>query len=202
MIGYVFWLRLNVLLIRGDLNIRGRLMIYKSVSHALRSAYFTAAKDPYKRPAMNTVCDPMAKGEPVSWDELAGQAGMIFSEIREHLTENQKAVVDALYIVPETKSFEMQKINACLALAEDLSKEHSIDLLYLQAAVTGWSGITMVHSEQWWADKLGKTTRTLRHWRHGNVQRHKPGIFGSLDFRLDMARSKLSPAFRENGWIA
>lgn len=174
--------------------------MYLSVNHVLNDAYFALAKTPYVIPVMNRMFKPGGgKGEPRTWDDYAGQAGMVFAVLRDTLNVSDRALLDAWKITPETLDLFKRKVVAIQRIAAEVADELGIDRRYTFVVVAQYSGLVAQRSEDWWAEKLGKSTRTLRRLRNG-TDRHM-GIHGALDRRKDRIYSRLGVRFRALGWL-
>lgn len=176
--------------------------MYLSVNHALNDAYFALAKTPYVVPVMNRMLSAGAgatRGEARTWDDYAGQAGMVFSVLRETLNEADLALLDAWKITPETLDLFRRKVLAIQRIAAQLAVDLDIDPQYTFVVVAQYSGLVAQNSDEWWAEKLGKSSRTLRRLRNG-TDRHI-GINGALDRRKNQVFRRLGVRFRELGWL-
>lgn len=173
--------------------------MFLSVNHAIDTAYYSQIKTPYKAPAMNTICGATASSEPVTWEDIATQAGMVFQILREQLSEDDRLLLDAWKITPEGKALEDRKIKAIEAIAINIAHKVKIDKRYIFVVVAHYCGLQQGNSEDWWADKLGKNIMTLRRARNGRC--NKPGINGLLDNRVNSIFSRLGWRFRELGWL-
>ncbi len=173
---------------------------YKSVNHALRDVYMTAVKVPYKTPSLVPASPSF---EPKSWDDFAGDAGMIMRTVKETLTDHQQVIINALYIIPETGHLETIKNLCCSMLANEIAEYHPADQSFLIYTIKSWAGYNYKLTLDWWAEQLNVNEKTLRRWRHGwcTARGKENGIMPILDTRLHTARGILAPEFRMKGWI-
>ena len=184
---------------------------YKSVNHALKCAFGNRA--PYKSPS---ITPSTGGGDGSTWDERAGDAGNIKAEVRRTLEGVFLNVVHVLYIDELTDSpSEIEHLNKSMfELYERIQSENSnADIAYVHHLVRLWAGITDEvtykgktgpSTDDYWAEALGVTTRTLRNWKgsgytSGNNKRS--GINDILDRWLGTAIGILKPVFRQNGWV-
>jgi len=173
---------------------------YKSVNHALCDAYMTAVKVPYKVPSL---VPSSASFDPKTWDEFAGDAGMIMAAVKETLTEHHQIIIDGLYVIPEEAHLDALKLVCCQLLTKEIAEYHPADKNYILYLVQEWAGYNLKVTLDWWCDKLKVNEKTLRRWKLGwNTARGtENGIYPILDRRLDAARGLLAPEFRLRGWI-
>lgn len=136
----------------------------------------------------------------MTWDEVAGQAGMVFSEIRHHLTTDEISLVDAWKITPETFVLANRKIVAVRAVRDMVAQQVSFNKEYLLDVVSIYCDLPeLTESDDTWATRLGVSTRTLRTIRNGN--RTREGVNGILDNKVNTVKRRLGAVFRNNGWI-
>ena len=173
---------------------------YKTVNHALRDAYYTAVKVPYKVPSL---IPSSGSFDPKGWDDFAGDAGMIMRAVRDTLSFEHQTIVNALYVIPEDSNMESLKQVCCNLLSDEITEYHPCKKSFLLYLIRQWSGYSLNIGLSRWAEELQVTERTLRNWKMGwtTARGDENGIYPMLDRKLDAARSMLAPEFRLKGWI-
>lgn len=175
--------------------------LFVSVDQALRAAYGCAARVicPTStifrdmRQINNRTSAPMSQ-----WEMLA-QGGLILQAVRRGIDIGAKLALDAYYTVPSDRKQRAYKDYKCRALAIKLSLDGcDVPAHYLYDVVREWAGARRHHDDTWWAQRLGKSPRTLHRWRAGNPDRDQAGVICLLNALLSAgqhhARARLLDA--------
>ena len=164
--------------------------MFKSVSHALNFAYSTAVRTPYSSP-VTLLSTTRSEGMFNGWDEVAGQAGIIFNCLKQ-LSKHDVFLVEAAFIIPDGLDMAGRKIEALSELVEFIQKRiPKADINFITDIVYQWTG-GEGYSNEYWSKELKVTERTIRMWRSGNMQRGKDGIETMLESDLNIAKSRLA----------
>lgn len=174
---------------------------YRSVDHALRSAYLQDERPIIKTPS----CFKIGGGGAVSefwvglgpWHRVA-QSGMTHAVARDYLSGTLLAVMEMYYLSPSISA----KDTWCGVVAEALWVEMAEypDHDYLVDVCREWSGLRREKTERQWEADIGVSAKTLQRWRLGR-DRYSSGASQILDGWLGRVRAELAPVFRDNGLI-
>lgn len=178
---------------------------YHSVEHALREAYQCESQAIVKISSYfsqlrgGTV--KLKKGSD-QFDQHA-QAAIVLSLLHRHVPYDELVVVQCRHTVPSTPMLEARKradLELIYRLAiTDRQEMQNVPKWYGRDVVMGWAGYPRQHDDDWWADNLKTTARTLRFWRRGRPERDLIGFVQLLDIAYENAVAKLREPMFEAG---
>ena len=175
---------------------------YEDTTHALKSIYGAQADEIIQFNAffMELRGGTVALTAPMSKWERIGQAAMGMSLIKSILHMNERNVLDAVYTVANGHALVSHKELTCRLVAFQVAEKlREYPRWYMADITRGWAGLRRNHDDKWWADHLGKSTKTLQRFRNGN--QNKDGVLTVLDRWHDSAVSKLVLPMYECGLI-
>jgi len=166
---------------------------YRGVVNALRTAFKMEAKDVC---AKNHYADSLG-GDPI-YDRIA-QGIMTISIAKRNVGLIERYFMMGVYTEPHPFLIGRKELDLKMLSWYLYEESRNMDRWFVYDACRKYANLDPLKTDARWADELGKTERTLRHWKYGNRSRREKGIFNNLDDIHERMRQQLESVFYESG---